>query len=81
MKSSLHESQSESIRRSSVLHGDQPSCYYFLTQCWVEPQDGFVNTNFPELQYLNHCTYKQIIDKVSFHVLFFLNSRTLLEVC
>ncbi len=53
------------MRRSSSIYYDQPTCYYFLTQCWIEPQDGFVDTNCPELEYLNQCTYKQIVDKVS----------------
>ncbi|CAF3840940.1 unnamed protein product [Rotaria magnacalcarata] len=55
---------SASLRRSSSIHCDQPTCYYFLTQCWVEPQDGFVDTNCPELEFLNQCTYKQIVDKI-----------------
>ncbi|CAF3436351.1 unnamed protein product [Rotaria sp. Silwood1] len=60
-----HENRSMSLRRSSSIYCDQPTCYYFLTQCWVEPQDGFVDTNCPELEFLNQCTYKQIVDKVS----------------
>ena len=71
-----------SMRRSSSIYCDQPTGYYFLTQCWVEPHDGFVDTNCPELEFLNQCTYKQIVDKVSFQLLFsfFLKLRTLLEV-
>jgi hypothetical protein len=64
----MRETRSMSIRRSSNIYCDQPTCYYFLTQCWVEPQDGFVETNSPELEFLNQCTYKQIVDKVSFVV-------------
>ncbi|CAM4873794.1 unnamed protein product [Rotaria socialis] len=66
------DNNSASLRRSSSIHSDQPTCYYFLTQCWVEPQDGFVDTNCPELEFLNQCTYKQIVDKSNFateHVL------------
>ncbi|CAF3408781.1 unnamed protein product [Rotaria sp. Silwood1] len=59
-----HENRSMSLRRSSSIYCDQPTCYYFLTQCWVEPQDGFVDTNCPELEFLNQCTYKQIVDKI-----------------
>ncbi|UJR27028.1 hypothetical protein I4U23_008332 [Adineta vaga] len=53
------------LRRSSSIYCDHPTCYYFLTQCWVEPQDGFVDTDCPELEFLNHCTYKQIVDKIN----------------
>ncbi|CAF4332631.1 unnamed protein product [Rotaria sp. Silwood2] len=73
-----HENRSTSVRRSSSIYCDQPTCYYFLTQCWVEPQDGFVDTNCPELEFLNQCTYKQIVDKVSLHV--FINLRTFFQV-
>ena len=64
-RSPLCESRSMAMRRSSSIYCDQPTCYYFLTQCWIEPQDGFVDTNCPELEFLNQCTYKQIVDKVS----------------
>ncbi len=64
----MREARSMSLRRSSSIYCDQPTCYYFLTQCWVEPQDGFVDTNCPELEFLNQCTYKQIVDKVSFEI-------------
>lgn len=57
-------------RRCSNNHGDQATCYYFLTQCWIEPQDGFVQTTCPELEFLNGCTYREIIDKVSRLALF-----------
>lgn len=66
-----------SMRRSSSIYCDQPTCYYFLTQCWIEPQDGFVDTNCPELEFLNHCTYKQIVDKVSFS--FSIKNRSMSE--
>jgi hypothetical protein len=55
-----------SMRRSSSIYCDHSTCYYFLTQCWIEPQDGLVDTNGSELEFLNQCTYKQIVDKVSF---------------
>jgi len=67
----MREPRSMSLRRSSSIYCDQPTCYYFLTQCWIEPQDGFVDTNCPELEFLNQCTYKQIVDKVSFQLFFF----------
>ncbi len=63
-RSPLRDTRSASIRRSSSVYGDQPTSYYFLTQCWIEPQDGFVDTHCPELEFLNQCTYKQIVDKV-----------------
>jgi hypothetical protein len=68
IRSPMREARAISMRRSSSVYCDQPTCYYFLTQCWVEPQDGFVDTNCPELEFLNQCTYKQIVDKVSFFV-------------
>jgi hypothetical protein len=81
----MRETRSMSLRRSSSVYCDQPTCYYFLTQCWIEPQDGFVDTNCPELEFLNGCTYKQIVDKVSFQLFFFffihLNLRIVLQVC
>ncbi|CAF3845624.1 unnamed protein product, partial [Adineta steineri] len=58
------DTRSMSLRRSSNIYCDQPTCYYFLTQCWIEPQDGFVDTSCSELEFLNHCTYKQIVDKI-----------------
>lgn len=61
----MRETRSMSFRRSSSIYCDQMTCYYFLTQCWIEPQDGFVETTCPELLFLNGCTYKQIVDKVS----------------
>ena len=61
------EARSMSDRRCSNNHGDQPTCYYFLTQCWIEPQDGFVQTTCPELEFLNGCTYREIVDKVSWN--------------
>lgn len=64
-RSPVREARSMSIRRASNIYGDQQSSYYFVTQCWIEPQDGFVETNTPELKYLNQCTYKEIVDKVS----------------
>ena len=64
-RSPLRENRAALLRRSSSIYSDQPTSYYFLTQCWIEPQDGIVDTTCPELAFLNGCTYKQIVDKVS----------------
>ncbi|CAF0736616.1 unnamed protein product [Adineta ricciae] len=73
--SPTREIRAMSLRRSSSIYCDQPTSYYFLTQCWVEPQDGVVEADCPELEFLNRCTYKEIVDKI--HVSIYLVGKLL----
>ncbi|CAF0851869.1 unnamed protein product [Didymodactylos carnosus] len=45
---------------------EPPMFYYIVTQCWIEPQHGVIETNASELKFLNNCTYKEIVNKILF---------------